>query len=215
MGAVLARFLVNLFAQRFKRHHRFFVPLRENKLVYFEHTIILAEHRLEEAFPFATRVIVMDNGAIICDDKPENVGLQLKDRGSGMFLAMPTAMRVWAAVETKLSCPMTVRDGSGFLSRRVEEQQLLFLAEKDARLAEAEQKLAQAQTEIDGLSARVHAMGHRLGVEVTEDTTSREYIAQLEREYAWFVDMFEKNWKLTKKRIRKDILWSNERKKKL
>ena len=94
-------------------------------------TIILTEHRLEEAFPFATRAIVMEDGAIICDDKPENVGLQLKDKGSGMFLAMPTAMRVWAAVETKLHCPMTVRDGSSFLSQRTEEQALLPLAEKD------------------------------------------------------------------------------------
>ncbi len=94
-------------------------------------TIILTEHRLEEAFPFATRVIVMDEGAIICDDKPENVGLQLKDKGSGMFLAMPTAMRVWAAVETKLDCPMTVRDGSTFLTRRVAEQAFFPLAEKD------------------------------------------------------------------------------------
>ena len=94
-------------------------------------TIILTEHRLEEAFPFATRVIVMDEGAIICDDKPENVGLQLKDKGNGMFLAMPTAMRVWAAVETKLDCPMTVRDGSSFLTRRVGEQAFFPLAEKD------------------------------------------------------------------------------------
>ncbi len=95
-------------------------------------TIILTEHRLEEALPFATRGIVMEGGAIICDDKPENVGLQLKDKGSGMFLAMPTAMRVWAAVETKLNCPMTVRDGSSFLSQRVDEQTLLPLAEKDS-----------------------------------------------------------------------------------
>ena len=94
-------------------------------------TIILTEHRLEEAFPFATRAIVMEDGAIICDDKPENVGLQLKDKGSGMFLAMPTAMRVWAAVETKLDCPMTVRDGSDFLTQRAEERPFLPLAEKD------------------------------------------------------------------------------------
>jgi len=94
-------------------------------------TIILTEHRLEEAFPFATRVIVMNEGTILCDDKPENVGLQLKDKGSGMFLAMPTAMRVWAAVETRLDCPMTVRDGSYFLSQRVEEQIFLPLAKKD------------------------------------------------------------------------------------
>ena len=85
---------------------------------------------MEEAFPFATRVIVMNEGAILCDDRPENVGLQLKDKGGGMFLAMPTAMRIWAAVETKLNCPMTVRDGSSFLSQRVGEQSLLPLAEK-------------------------------------------------------------------------------------
>ena len=95
-------------------------------------TIILTEHRLEEAFAFATRVIVMDEGAIICDDRPENVGLQLKDKGSGMFLAMPTAMRVWAAVETKLACPMTVRDGSDFLARRAEEKPFLPLEEKES-----------------------------------------------------------------------------------
>ena len=93
-------------------------------------TVILTEHRLEEAFPFASRVIVMEAGAILCDDKPENVGLQLKNRGSGMFLAMPTAMRVWAAVETALACPMTVRDGSHFLSQRAGEQPLLPLVEK-------------------------------------------------------------------------------------
>ena len=95
-------------------------------------TIILTEHRLEEAFPFATRVIVMDEGSVICDDKPECVGLHLKDKGSGMFLAMPTAMRVWAAVDTKLDCPMTVRDGSDFLTRRAEEKSFLPLAEKDS-----------------------------------------------------------------------------------
>ena len=94
-------------------------------------TIILTEHRLEEAFPFATRVIVMHEGAVLCDGRPETVGLRLRDRGSGMFLAMPTAMRVWAALETGLSCPMTVRDGSVFLSQRAEEQPLRPLAVKN------------------------------------------------------------------------------------
>ena len=93
-------------------------------------TILLTEHRLEEAFPFATRVIVMNEGAILCDGKPENVALQLKSGDSGMFLAMPTAMRVWAAVETRLTCPMTVRDGSCFLSQRAGEKALLPLQEK-------------------------------------------------------------------------------------
>jgi chromosome segregation ATPase len=85
------------------------------------------------------------------------------------------------------------------------------IAEKDAALAVATEQNEAAATEIDGLRARVHALQHRVGEVPVEDTTTREYIAQLEREYAWFEDMFEKNWKLTKKRIRKDILWSKKK----
>lgn len=91
-------------------------------------TVILTEHRLEEAFPFATRVIVMEKGEIVCDDAPDKVGLHLRDKDSGMFLAMPTAMRVWAGVKTDLPCPLTVRDGSDFLSARNKEKEILPLA---------------------------------------------------------------------------------------
>ena len=96
-------------------------------------TIILTEHRLEEAFPFATRVIVMEKGRIVCDDVPEKVGLALREKDSGMFLAMPTAMRVWAGVKTELPCPLTVRDGSEFLTARNGEVPLNPLAEKESR----------------------------------------------------------------------------------
>lgn len=92
-------------------------------------TVILTEHRLEEAFLFATRVIVMDNGAIVCDDAPKNVGLHLKNKGSTMFLAMPTAMRVWAGVETNLDCPLSVRDGCDFLTARNLEKELLPISD--------------------------------------------------------------------------------------
>ena len=100
-------------------------------------TVILTEHRLEEAFPFATRVIVMEKGEIVCDDTPDKVGFQLKNVDSGMFLAMPTAMRVWASVETELSCPLTVRDGSNFLSARNKEKEILPLgAEQNYRYSD-------------------------------------------------------------------------------
>jgi len=94
-------------------------------------TIILSEHRLEDAFPFATRVILMEKGRVVCDDSPDRVGLSLKEKDSGMFLAMPTAMRVWAGVETNLPCPLTVRDGSKFLTARNNETPLIPLAEKE------------------------------------------------------------------------------------
>ena len=88
------------------------------------------------------------------------------------------------------------------------------LAAKDEEIAQAEQMHAEALEENVGLTARLHALQHKVGEKPVTDTTTREYIAQLEREYGWFVQMFEKNWKLTKRRIRKDILWTSESKKK-
>ena len=58
-------------------------------------TVILTEHRLEEAFPLSTRAIVLDNGKIIADGTPRDVAFQLRDRNHGMFLAMPAPIRVW------------------------------------------------------------------------------------------------------------------------
>lgn len=96
-------------------------------------TVILTEHRLDEAFPFATRVIVMEKGEILCDDVPERVGHRLREQGSGMFLAMPAPMQVWAGIETALPCPLTVRDGSEFLTARNKEKEILPLAPEQER----------------------------------------------------------------------------------
>ncbi|MBR5701962.1 MAG: ATP-binding cassette domain-containing protein, partial [Oscillospiraceae bacterium] len=79
-------------------------------------TILLTEHRLEEAFPLSDRVLVMDKGRIIADGAPKEVGETLRGAGHGMFLAMPTAMRVWASTEDTAPCPITVRDGRDWLT---------------------------------------------------------------------------------------------------
>ena len=80
-------------------------------------TVILTEHRLEEAFPFASRVVVMDGGTVLCEGSPDQVGEALLARGHGMFRAMPVPMRIWAGVENRLPCPVTVRDGREWLSQ--------------------------------------------------------------------------------------------------
>ena len=79
-------------------------------------TIILTEHRLEDAFPLAARVAVMDRGNLLCVGAPAEVGAALKDAGHGMFLAMPAPMRIWAASEkSNAPCPVTVREGKDWL----------------------------------------------------------------------------------------------------
>ncbi len=81
-------------------------------------TILLSEHRMEEVFPYASRVLVMDAGRVVCDGAPGEVGRQLQSAGSGMFLAMPAAMRIWAAVDSGADCPLTVAQGRAFLAQR-------------------------------------------------------------------------------------------------
>ncbi|MCM1149311.1 MAG: ATP-binding cassette domain-containing protein [Butyricicoccus sp.] len=78
-------------------------------------TILLTEHRLEEAFPLASAVAVMDRGRILCTGTPDEAGLALRGAGHSMFLAMPAAMRVWASVESGAPCPVTVREGRDWL----------------------------------------------------------------------------------------------------
>jgi len=78
-------------------------------------TIILTEHRLEDALPLATRVIAMDKGRIIADGAPLDVGLQLKKSQNSMLLAMPTPMRVWMACDGTGVTPITARDGTEWL----------------------------------------------------------------------------------------------------
>ena len=77
-------------------------------------TIILTEHRLEEALPLASRAVVMEQGRVVCQGSPAEVGIAL--RGQGMFAAMPVPMRVWASVDSSPPCPITVREGRAWLS---------------------------------------------------------------------------------------------------
>ena len=80
-------------------------------------TVLLTEHRLEEALPLSDRCVVMDGGQIIADGTPQNVGMALRARGHDMFLAMPTPMRVWAGTpDARGLCPVTVREGRDWLS---------------------------------------------------------------------------------------------------
>ncbi len=78
-------------------------------------TVMMTEHRLEEVFPLSDRVLVLDEGKLICDGPPEEVGRQLKEQRHGMFLALPSPMRIYAAVENDLFCPVTVREGRAWL----------------------------------------------------------------------------------------------------
>lgn len=85
-------------------------------------TVIITEHRLEDIFPYADRAIVMDNGKIIADDNPKNIGRLLFEQKNPMFTAMPTPVRVFYNSDGNGECPLTVRDGRNWLSKEFETE---------------------------------------------------------------------------------------------
>ncbi|MBQ9097598.1 MAG: ATP-binding cassette domain-containing protein [Clostridia bacterium] len=87
-------------------------------------TVILTEHRLEDAFPIADRVIVMDEGKIIADEVPNEVGRILKTKNHDIYKALPTPMKVHGNVENSLPCPLTVREGRKWLEEYSKENTL-------------------------------------------------------------------------------------------
>ena len=80
-------------------------------------TVIITEHRLEDIFPYADRAIVMDEGWVIADDTPRNIGKLLYAQGNDMFAAMPTPVRVFYGADGQGDCPLTVREGRTWLSK--------------------------------------------------------------------------------------------------
>ena len=80
-------------------------------------TIILTEHRLEDVLPFADRVFVMENGEILTEGSPREIGKTLKDMENDMFLAMPTPMQIFAGFNNEYECPLTVREGRKWIGK--------------------------------------------------------------------------------------------------
>ena len=89
-------------------------------------TIIITEHRLEDIYHAADRVVVMENGGITADDTPQRVCEMLHTSGSEMFPALPTPVRVFYDTGAKGICPLTVREGRKWLSNAFDERKIRY-----------------------------------------------------------------------------------------
>lgn len=83
-------------------------------------TVILTEHRLQDVIPWADTVFVMDEGELIASGEPRKIGDILKKKKHGMFLSMPVPMQIYAEVDNTFPCPLTVREGRGWVTQLME-----------------------------------------------------------------------------------------------
>lgn len=81
-------------------------------------TVIVTEHRLEEVFAFADRVLVMDSGKIVADCSPEELCGRAGELGEFVKLSLPSPVRIFSALGEK-SCPVTVNGASRKLSEKI------------------------------------------------------------------------------------------------
>ena len=97
-------------------------------------TVVMSEHRLEEVYGLADRVVVLEEGRVVADGEPRAVAGQLHQASSPMALALPAAARIAWGVEgarpaysamveegtaLQVGTPLTVREGRAWLTREV------------------------------------------------------------------------------------------------
>lgn len=99
----------------------------------FGTAIFLSEHRLEEVLSYCSRLMVMEEGRILFDGRPEEVAEALRAERQELFRAMPASMRIWNAVDgASGACPMTVQEGRAWFQQYQAEHTLLpVLPEKE------------------------------------------------------------------------------------
>lgn len=82
-------------------------------------TVIVSEHRLEEVFAVADKVVMMENGSIILCEKPCQIGEKLwaMPDGDKKGRGLPSAVRIYRELGGSCTTPVTVREGKNYISR--------------------------------------------------------------------------------------------------
>ena len=105
-------------------------------------TVLLSEHRLDEALPLSDRMLVMENGRILADGSPRTVAKALHRQKNELFAALPAPTRVaMLAEDAAHDPPLTVREGRLWL----EKQMLDRKAVPEQLLPEAPKTVLQAK----------------------------------------------------------------------
>ena len=77
-------------------------------------TIVLVEHRLEEVFSIADRVMLMEEGKLLAFDKPRKVGKFLVNHK--MIAGAPKAVALYKEMPIpEVNCPLNVKEGKEYI----------------------------------------------------------------------------------------------------
>jgi len=116
-----------------------------------------------------------------------------------------------AAEQLREECAQTVAEGERACREQLEQMRIHYREaelELDAKMEKMQQTVQETKDAQIALYARLHAYQTKHGERIDADLTEKENFALLEKERAWFEKMFKATWSQTKKRIRRDLLWT-------
>jgi len=101
-------------------------------------TIVIAEHRTEELYSFADKVVFLYGGKMLFSGTADEAAAYVrKTDKSDILLNLPTAVRIYSALEADSPCPKNVRECKGFLSDNFENEISALPEEKNGSLKPA------------------------------------------------------------------------------
>ena len=167
-------------------------------------TVILCEHRLEEALPLSDRVLVMDNTEAVLCTSPKEAAHILKEKNNPMLAAMPTAMRVFAEVENTEKSPVTICEGRLWLEDYLKNKPPLKIVKDDyqsenecvVELSDVHFRYEKESPDVlRGLSLKVHRGEFYaiLGGNGSGKTTTLSLISGINKPYRGSVNILDEN----------------------
>lgn len=111
-------------------------------------TVIISEHRLEEVFTMADKVMVMDKGKVLAYDEPRKIGSMLAGSGDDdrhpMFYGLPAMMKIYQSADGGDNSPLTIREGRLWIDRKVGDTYRDGVPDQDTADSEKSKKAAVA-----------------------------------------------------------------------
>lgn len=94
-------------------------------------TIVMVEHRLEELFAAANKLLIMQDGKMSVFDTPDRVGSLLSKSLLNSPIGLPCAVKIFARLGGKGNCPLTLQQGKDFLRQNFEKGSKVLTSENN------------------------------------------------------------------------------------
>ncbi|HHX00850.1 MAG TPA: ABC transporter ATP-binding protein, partial [Acholeplasmataceae bacterium] len=163
-------------------------------------TVVVVEHRLDELFSIADKVVVLNEGQIVAVDKPREIAKKINDEK--LYLNFPLMLRVAKKINAQ-SYPLTIKEGKNLLKSFSNKINLLDVKENQlgSKLIELKNiyfKYYQNQKDIlSGLDLIIHEneVLSIIGSNGSGKTTLLKLIARLINPYYGKIKLDKKNLK--------------------